>query len=70
MDALNHALRGIPAERIRYHLCFGSWHVPHVADAPLDAETIRRNVRFPYCLCIANNTVKCRGIVHEYLAIQ
>jgi 5-methyltetrahydropteroyltriglutamate--homocysteine methyltransferase len=33
--ALNHALRGIPEERIRYHVCFGSWHVPHVADAPL-----------------------------------
>jgi 5-methyltetrahydropteroyltriglutamate--homocysteine methyltransferase len=37
VDALNHALRGIPEERIRYHLCFGSWHVPHVADAPLDS---------------------------------
>jgi hypothetical protein len=37
VDALNHALRGIPEERIRYHICFGSWHVPHVADAPLDA---------------------------------
>ncbi len=37
VDALNHALRGIPEERIRYHVCFGSWHVPHVADAPLGA---------------------------------
>jgi 5-methyltetrahydropteroyltriglutamate--homocysteine methyltransferase len=37
IDALNHALRGIPADRIRYHVCFGSWHVPHVADAPLEA---------------------------------
>jgi 5-methyltetrahydropteroyltriglutamate--homocysteine methyltransferase len=36
VDALNHALRGIPAERVRYHVCFGSWHVPHVADAPLE----------------------------------
>jgi 5-methyltetrahydropteroyltriglutamate--homocysteine methyltransferase len=34
--ALNHALDGIPPERIRYHVCFGSWHVPHVADAPLE----------------------------------
>ena len=33
--ALNHALRGIAEERVRYHVCFGSWHVPHVADAPL-----------------------------------
>jgi len=35
VDALNHALRGIPEERVRYHICFGSWHVPHLADAEL-----------------------------------
>lgn len=33
--ALNKALEGIPQDRIRYHICFGSWHVPHVADAQL-----------------------------------
>ncbi|HEY7465688.1 MAG TPA: hypothetical protein VIB47_03265, partial [Dehalococcoidia bacterium] len=33
VDALNHALKGIPEDRVRYHICFGSWHVPHVADA-------------------------------------
>jgi 5-methyltetrahydropteroyltriglutamate--homocysteine methyltransferase len=33
--ALNHALRGIPEERIRYHVCFGSWHGPHAFDPPL-----------------------------------
>ena len=37
IEALNHALDGIPQDRIRYHVCFGSWHVPHVADAPLAA---------------------------------
>jgi 5-methyltetrahydropteroyltriglutamate--homocysteine methyltransferase len=37
VDALNHALADIPHDRIRYHVCFGSWHVPHVADAPLEA---------------------------------
>jgi 5-methyltetrahydropteroyltriglutamate--homocysteine methyltransferase len=35
VDALNHALRGIPEDRVRYHICFGSWHVPHLADAEL-----------------------------------
>ena len=35
VDALNHALRDIPEDRVRYHVCFGSWHVPHVADAAL-----------------------------------
>jgi 5-methyltetrahydropteroyltriglutamate--homocysteine methyltransferase len=36
VDALNHALDGIPEDRVRYHVCFGSWHVPHIADAPLE----------------------------------
>ena len=36
VDALNHALEGIPEDRVRYHVCFGSWHVPHTADAPLE----------------------------------
>jgi len=36
IEALNHALSGIPEDRIRYHICFGSWHVPHVADAQLE----------------------------------
>jgi len=35
VEALNHALSGIPEDRVRYHICFGSWHVPHVSDAPL-----------------------------------
>jgi 5-methyltetrahydropteroyltriglutamate--homocysteine methyltransferase len=37
VEALNQALEGIPEDRIRYHVCFGSWHMPHVADAPLEA---------------------------------
>jgi 5-methyltetrahydropteroyltriglutamate--homocysteine methyltransferase len=36
IDALNHALEGIPEDRVRYHLCFGSWHLPHISDAPLE----------------------------------
>lgn len=36
IEALNHALAGIPEDRVRYHVCFGSWHIPHTADAPLE----------------------------------
>jgi 5-methyltetrahydropteroyltriglutamate--homocysteine methyltransferase len=36
IEALNHALRGLPEERIRYHLCWGSWHGPHAFDIELD----------------------------------
>ncbi|MBP2458757.1 5-methyltetrahydropteroyltriglutamate--homocysteine methyltransferase [Clavibacter michiganensis] len=32
VEALNHALRGLPQERIRFHLCWGSWHGPHTTD--------------------------------------
>lgn len=35
IDALNHALTGIPEERVRYHLCWGSWQGPHVHDLGL-----------------------------------
>jgi 5-methyltetrahydropteroyltriglutamate--homocysteine methyltransferase len=35
VDALNHALRGIPEEKVRYHICWGSWHGPHAFDPPL-----------------------------------
>ena len=35
VDALNHALRNIPEDRVRYHLCWGSWHGPHAHDIPM-----------------------------------
>lgn len=35
VEALNHALKGIPPEKVRYHLCWGSWHGPHAHDIPL-----------------------------------
>ncbi len=36
IEALNHALRNIPEDRVRYHLCWGSWHGPHAFDLELD----------------------------------
>jgi 5-methyltetrahydropteroyltriglutamate--homocysteine methyltransferase len=35
IEALNHALRDLPEDRIRYHLCWGSWHGPHAFDIEL-----------------------------------
>jgi 5-methyltetrahydropteroyltriglutamate--homocysteine methyltransferase len=35
VEALNHALAGLPADRIRFHTCWGSQHGPHRADIPL-----------------------------------
>jgi len=35
VEALNYAIRGLPQERIRFHLCWGSWHGPHTTDIPM-----------------------------------
>ncbi|HWP28887.1 MAG TPA: cobalamin-independent methionine synthase II family protein [Chloroflexota bacterium] len=35
IDALNHALRDLPPERVRLHICWGSYHGPHKHDIPL-----------------------------------
>jgi len=35
VEALNYAIRGLPTERIRFHLCWGSWHGPYITDLPM-----------------------------------
>ncbi len=35
VEALNHALAGLLEDRVRYHVCWGSWHGPHTTDIPL-----------------------------------
>ena len=35
IEALNHALEGIPQEKIRFHLCWGNYEGPHHHDVPL-----------------------------------
>ena len=35
IEALNHALQGIPEEQVRFHVCWGNGEAPHVNDIPL-----------------------------------
>ena len=35
VEVTNRALEGIPPEKVRYHVCWGSWPGPHVTDVPL-----------------------------------
>ncbi len=35
VEAINHAIKGLPEDRIRFHLCWGSWHGPHTTDIPM-----------------------------------
>jgi 5-methyltetrahydropteroyltriglutamate--homocysteine methyltransferase len=46
IEALNHALAGIPEDRVRYHLCWGSWQGPHEGDLALkDVAELMLTVR-------------------------
>ena len=35
VEALNHALRNVPAEKVRLHVCWGNYEGPHHCDAPM-----------------------------------
>ena len=56
VEAINHAIQGLPEDRVRYHLCWGSWHGPHVTDVPLrDIVDIVLQVNAgAYCVEAAN----------------
>src|SRR5262249_18681006 len=34
VEIINHAIKGLPREKIRYHICWGSWPGPHTSDVP------------------------------------
>ena len=56
IDILNHALEGIPEDRTRYHVCWGSWNGPHTTDVPFkDIADLVLDVRVGgYALELAN----------------
>lgn len=35
VEALNHALKNVPADRVRMHVCWGNYNAPHIFDLPL-----------------------------------
>jgi 5-methyltetrahydropteroyltriglutamate--homocysteine methyltransferase len=56
IEALNHTLKGLPEERTRYHLCWGSWNGPHTNDVPLKdiVDLVLRVKTGSYSLEMAN----------------
>lgn len=56
VEAINHALDGLPQDRVRYHLCWGSWHGPHTTDVPLKdiVDIILKVQAGAYCVESAN----------------
>lgn len=64
VEALNHALRNVPEDRVRYHLCWGSWHGPHAFDIPMaDIVDVMLSVRAQTYLFEAANARH----EHEYV---
>jgi 5-methyltetrahydropteroyltriglutamate--homocysteine methyltransferase len=56
VEMLNHALEGIPEDRVRYHICWGSWHGPHTTDIPLrDVVDVMLRVKAQAYLVEAGN---------------
>ena len=56
VEALNHALRDIPAERVRIHICWGNYEGPHVCDIPMDTMfTTLMRARARYLLFETSN---------------
>jgi len=56
IEALNHAIEGLPEERIRYHICWGSFNTPHVTDVALKhiVDLILKVKAGAYCIEMAN----------------
>jgi 5-methyltetrahydropteroyltriglutamate--homocysteine methyltransferase len=56
IDALNHALDGLPEDRVRHHFCWGSWHGAHTHDLPLkEIIDLALEVRAQACSFEAGN---------------
>jgi 5-methyltetrahydropteroyltriglutamate--homocysteine methyltransferase len=55
-DVVNRATQGIPTEKIRYHVCWGSWPGPHTTDVPIKdiVDLILRVRAGAYVLEMAN----------------
>lgn len=61
IDALKEALKGIPPEQIRYHICWGSWNGPHASDVPLK-EIVELLLELP----VGAYAVEAANVRHEH----
>jgi 5-methyltetrahydropteroyltriglutamate--homocysteine methyltransferase len=56
IEALNHAIAKLPEDRIRYHICWGSFNTPHVTDVPLKdiVDLVLKVKAGAYCIEMGN----------------
>jgi 5-methyltetrahydropteroyltriglutamate--homocysteine methyltransferase len=71
IDALNHAIKGLPADRMRYHMCWGSWNGPHTCDVAMkDIVDLMLKVRVGgYAIEMANPRHEHEWRVWEYVKL-
>jgi len=56
VEALNHALQNVPAEKVRVHICWGNYEGPHCCDIPMDSVfTTLMNTKAQYLLFETSN---------------
>jgi 5-methyltetrahydropteroyltriglutamate--homocysteine methyltransferase len=56
VEALNHALRNVPADKVRLHICWGNYEGPHCCDIPMDKVfTTLMNTKARYLLFETSN---------------
>ncbi|HEY7293977.1 MAG TPA: cobalamin-independent methionine synthase II family protein, partial [Dehalococcoidia bacterium] len=61
VEALNHAIKGLPQDRLRFHLCWGSWHGPHTTDIPM-----RDIVRVMLAIDVGAYSFEAGNVRHEH----
>jgi 5-methyltetrahydropteroyltriglutamate--homocysteine methyltransferase len=56
VEIINHAIKGLPRDKIRYHICWGSWPGPHASDVPFKdiADLVLRVRAGAYSIELAN----------------
>lgn len=56
VEALNHALQNVPADKVRVHICWGNYEGPHCCDIPMDKVfTTLMNAQAQYLLFETSN---------------
>ncbi len=61
VEALKHALKGIPTEQVRLHVCWGSFHGPHYDDIPL-----KEIIDFIFAIPAGSYSLEASNPVHEH----
>ena len=71
VEIINHAIKGLPREKIRYHVCWGSWPGPHSSDVPFrDIADLVLQVRAGgYSIELANPRHEHEWRVWEHLKL-